>query len=164
MLGDNNPDTLVTRGNLAYWLGRAGRVDEAFAAFEKLLEDQLRRLGEPCHTLKTRYNLADVLGRAGQIQSDRCIQELAENRRLRGTITPTRSTPVAISLVCWGGRVGLRGACWFEQLLEDQRRVLGEDHRETLKTRSVADMLGGRVGLAERLLRSSSFCPRIVGC
>ncbi|MEU8004405.1 tetratricopeptide repeat protein [Catellatospora sp. NPDC049111] len=64
VLGPDDPDTLVTRGNLAYWRGEAGDAAGAVAAYEQLLDDQLRVLG-PDHpnTLATRNNLAGWRGR-----------------------------------------------------------------------------------------------------
>src|SRR6266581_757178 len=50
-LGPDHPDTLTTRGNLAYWLGEAGQVQQAAGQFERLLADQERLLGQdgPAH-------------------------------------------------------------------------------------------------------------------
>ena len=60
----DNPNTLNTRSNLAFWLGSAGRVDDAIAGFETLLTDQLRVLGpDNPNTLNTRNNLAFWLER-----------------------------------------------------------------------------------------------------
>ena len=59
----------MTRNNLASLFGEAGRVDQAIAQFEALLNDHLRVLG-PDHpeTLKTRKNLARWLGVVGEVQ------------------------------------------------------------------------------------------------
>ncbi|MGW5442711.1 tetratricopeptide repeat protein [Streptomyces asiaticus] len=65
-LGPDHPDTLVARGNLASWRGRAGDAAGAATAFADLLADRVRVLG-PDHpdTLTTRGNLASWRGRAG---------------------------------------------------------------------------------------------------
>jgi tetratricopeptide repeat protein len=62
VLGPDHPHTLTTRGNLATWLGEAGRPEEAARRFEELLADRLRVLG-PDHpdTLTTRHNLAEFV-------------------------------------------------------------------------------------------------------
>ena len=67
MLGPDHPDTLTTRGNLAYMLGEAGQPGQAAAQVRDLLTDFLRVLG-PDHpgTLTARANLAYMLGAAGQ--------------------------------------------------------------------------------------------------
>ena len=66
VLGADHPSTLTTRGNLALWLGEAGRVDEAIAALEVLLADRLRVLGaDHPSTLAPRNSLAYWLGKAG---------------------------------------------------------------------------------------------------
>ncbi len=58
-LGPDHPDTLLTRRNLASWLGRSGQPGEAASQFRQLLNDHLRVLS-PDHldTLRTRNNLA----------------------------------------------------------------------------------------------------------
>ncbi|WP_051893278.1 tetratricopeptide repeat protein, partial [Streptomyces erythrochromogenes] len=65
-LGEDHPDTLTTRNNLAYWRGEAGDAAGAAAAFADLLTDRARVLG-PDHpnTLTTRNNLAYWRGEAG---------------------------------------------------------------------------------------------------
>jgi len=62
VLGADNPDTLTGRNNLAFYLGKAGRVEEALAESKALLEDRHRVLG-PDHpdTLRTQSNLARFL-------------------------------------------------------------------------------------------------------
>ena len=66
--GPDHPDTLATRGILAYCRGEAGDLAGAAAAYEELLADQLRVLG-PDHpdTLAARANLAYCRGEAGDL-------------------------------------------------------------------------------------------------
>ncbi|MFD4743238.1 NB-ARC domain-containing protein [Streptomyces virginiae] len=45
-LGEHHPDTLTTRGNLAFWRGRAGDAAGAAEALADLLPDQIRVLGK----------------------------------------------------------------------------------------------------------------------
>ena len=45
VLGPEAPDTLSTRSNLAFWLGRDGRVKDAISQFEELLDDATRVFG-----------------------------------------------------------------------------------------------------------------------
>jgi hypothetical protein len=51
ILGPDHPDTLITRGNLAYWQGEAGDIAGAATASQELLTDQLRVLGPGLSTL-----------------------------------------------------------------------------------------------------------------
>ena len=66
VLGPDHPDALVTRANLASWLGELGDPASAAAALEQVLIDQLRVLG-PDHpdALATRANLASWRDKAG---------------------------------------------------------------------------------------------------
>ncbi|MFE2337293.1 NB-ARC domain-containing protein, partial [Streptomyces coelicoflavus] len=58
-LGEDHPDTLTARGNLAYWQGEAGDASGAVTALTALLPDDLAALGEDDpNTLTTRHNLA----------------------------------------------------------------------------------------------------------
>lgn len=43
--GDDHPDTLVSRCNLAHCLGEAGRVEEAVAGYSGVVQDMVRMLG-----------------------------------------------------------------------------------------------------------------------
>jgi hypothetical protein len=45
VLGNDHPDTLSARLNLARWRGRAGDPAGAAEAFEALLDDRVRVLG-----------------------------------------------------------------------------------------------------------------------
>ncbi|MFD6504349.1 tetratricopeptide repeat protein, partial [Streptomyces goshikiensis] len=45
VLGNNHPDTLNSRGNLATWRGKAGDPAGAAQAFTELLTDAVRVLG-----------------------------------------------------------------------------------------------------------------------
>jgi hypothetical protein len=76
VLGPDHPHTLSARHELAYWLGAAGRVDEAIPRFQALLDDRLRVLG-PDHpnTLTTRHNLAYLLRKAGRVDEARSIED-----------------------------------------------------------------------------------------
>ncbi|XUL89452.1 tetratricopeptide repeat protein [Streptomyces galilaeus] len=59
VLGEDHPDTLTTRSNLAAWRGEAGDAAGAAQAYADLLADRIRVLGEDHpDTLTTRNNLA----------------------------------------------------------------------------------------------------------
>ena len=65
VLGPEHPDTLATRGNLAYWTGVAGDAAGARDQFAALVPIQERVLGpEHPDTLTIRRNLARWTGEA----------------------------------------------------------------------------------------------------
>jgi hypothetical protein len=68
VLGPDHPDTLVTRGQVAYYTGEGGDPAGALELYRELLTDQQRVLG-PDHpdTVLTRYRLAGVLQSQGQL-------------------------------------------------------------------------------------------------
>ena len=45
VLGEDHPNTLTTRGNLAGLIGSTGRVQEAITLYEDVLDDMCRVLG-----------------------------------------------------------------------------------------------------------------------
>ena len=68
VLGEDHPDTLTTRHNLAYCYQEAGRIDEAITLYENLVSDRIRVLGEDHpQTLWTRCDLAEAYKDAGRI-------------------------------------------------------------------------------------------------
>jgi hypothetical protein len=67
VLGADHPDTLITRGNLAFCRAERGDVAGAITEFEALLADVIRVLGgDHPHTLTTRNSLAHWRGRPGR--------------------------------------------------------------------------------------------------
>ncbi|MEV6842192.1 tetratricopeptide repeat protein, partial [Actinoplanes sp. NPDC051411] len=65
-LGEDHPDTLISRSNLALIYQVAGRTAEAVAEFEAVLADQQRVLGEDHpDTLISRSNLTGAYQDAG---------------------------------------------------------------------------------------------------
>ncbi|GAA4263875.1 tetratricopeptide repeat protein [Dactylosporangium darangshiense] len=155
VLGEDHPDTLATRNNLAAAYQEAGRVPEAVAAFEQLLPDLRRVLGEDHpDTLAARNNLAYVYRDTGRVAEAVAAFEqlLLDFRRVLGEDHPdtltTRNNLAAAYRTA--GRVA-EAVAVFEQLLTDRRRVLGEDHPNTLATRAhlaAAYRAAGRVAEA----------------
>jgi tetratricopeptide (TPR) repeat protein len=154
-LDPDHPDTMITRGNLAAWLGKAGRVDEAVTRFEELLSDQMRVLGrDHADTLTARSDVAYWLGEAGRV--DEAVTRFEELRTDRMRVLGPGHPNILItrnSLAYWlaeAGRVD-EAVTRFEELLTDRMRVLGPDHPNTLTTRTnLAHWLGeaGRVDKA----------------
>ncbi len=110
-LGPDHPDTLTTRGNLAYCQGAAGDIAGSAAAFEELLTDRLRVLG-PDHTdtLGVRANLAHFRGQAGNAAgAAAALEELLTDclRVLGPDHTDTlgfRANPRPLAGAGWGRR------------------------------------------------------------
>ncbi|MCB0990946.1 MAG: tetratricopeptide repeat protein, partial [Acidimicrobiales bacterium] len=171
VLGSDHPDTLATRGNLASWLGRMGRVEEAVEECRRLLTDRTRVLGgDHPDTLATRHNLAYLLGSIGRV--DEAVEEL---RRLLTDFTRVLGGDHPDTLTTRGNLAYLLGELGrveeavdeFRRLLTDRTRVLGGDHPDTLTTRhNLASLLGsiGRVDEAvEELRRLLTDFTRVLG-
>ncbi|GAA1543619.1 FxSxx-COOH system tetratricopeptide repeat protein [Dactylosporangium maewongense] len=140
VLGENHPDTLTTRGNLADAYHDAGRIDEAIAVLQQLLTDQQRLVGDDDpNTLSTRGNLAVCHHAAGRVdQAVAAFEELlTDRRRVLGEYHPdtltTRNNLADAYLD--GGRTD-EAVSALEQLLTDQRRVHGDNHPHTLVARN----------------------------
>ncbi|MDR2454752.1 MAG: tetratricopeptide repeat protein [Bifidobacteriaceae bacterium] len=171
VLGADHPDTITTRSNLAFWLGRFGRPAEAAAQFQTLLQDQLRVLGaDHPDTLATRSNLASSLGLSGlAAEAVVLFRALLEDKvRLLGSYHPDTLTTRS-NLAFWLGESGqpVEAAAQFRALLQDRQCALGADHPDTLDTRSnLAASLGesGRAaGAAARFQALLQDQVRVLG-
>jgi hypothetical protein len=151
-LGQDHPDTLTARYELAYWQGEAGDFAGAAAAIAELLPDRLRVLG-PDHpdTLGTRANLAYWRGHAGDPANAAAATEAAIADMVR-VLGPDHTTTLSArhNLAHWRGLAGDPAAAVAatEQLLADALRVLGPDHVDTLDTRRNLAVWRGRAGNA----------------
>lgn len=156
-LGADHPDTLTARGDLTYWLGKAGDPAGAAAALDELLSDCLRVLGaDHNHTLSTRRALirwrGDAAGWRGEaIDSVGAVatleQLLSDCLRVLGPDHPdTLGTRRALAY--WRGEAGdsVGAVAALEQLLTEYLRVLGPDHRDTLTARGELAWLLGKAG------------------
>ena len=67
ILGEDHPDTLTSRHNLAYAYESADRLSEAITLYEQVATDRARALGEDHpDTLSTREELAHIYVKAGR--------------------------------------------------------------------------------------------------
>ncbi|MFE6867710.1 tetratricopeptide repeat protein [Kitasatospora sp. NPDC057692] len=163
LLGDDHPDTLVTRGNLADSYGHTGRTGEAIGLLEGVLADCERTLGhDHPDTLVTRGNLADFLHQAGRTGEAIGLQErvLADRERTLGH-DHSHTLTARGNLAHFYGQAGRTGEAigLLEGVLADCERTLGHDHPDTLAVRgNLADFLhqagrtGEAIGLKERVL------------
>ena len=140
ILGDDHPQTLASRNNLAHAHYSAGRLDAAIPLYEEVLADRVRVLGEDHpDTLASRNNLASAYQSAGRLGEAIPLYEevLADSARILGDDHPQTLTSRnnLASAYQSAGRLG-EAIPVFEQTLADRVRVLGDDHPQTLTSRN----------------------------
>ena len=140
LLGENHPDTLTSRNNLAGAYESAGRLTEAIALLEQVLTDCVRILGEDHpDTLASRNNLAGAYESAGRLTEAVTLYEqlLPDSTRILGKDHPNTLTSRNNLAAAYESAGRLTEAITlYEQLLPDRIRVLGEDHPDTLTSRN----------------------------
>ncbi|WP_331734026.1 FxSxx-COOH system tetratricopeptide repeat protein (plasmid) [Streptomyces sp. NBC_01220] len=163
VLGEDDPDTLTSRNNLAYAYRSVGDLGRAIALYEQTLTDRTRVLGEDhSDTLASRNNLAGAYRSVGDL--GRAIplyeQTLTDMERVLGENHPDTLASRNNLAGAYRSVGDLRRAIpLYEQTLTDRTRVLGEDHSDTLASRnnlagayrSVGD-LGRAIPLYEQTL------------
>ncbi|MFD4905227.1 tetratricopeptide repeat protein [Kitasatospora purpeofusca] len=155
LLGDDHPNTLTARANLASSYARAGRTGEAIVLEEWVAADRERILG-PDHpdTLSARGNLASSYARAGRTGEAIVLEErvAADRERILGPDHPDTLTARGNLAVSYrrAGRTG-EAIRIGERVAADRERILGDDHPDTLTSRgNLASSYGqaGRTGEA----------------
>jgi tetratricopeptide (TPR) repeat protein len=140
ILGQDHPDTLTSRGNLASAYRAAGELGRAIPLDEQTLADSVRVLGQDHpDTLISRNNLAYAYRAVGDLR--RAIplyeQTLADRQRVLGQDHPDTLASRNNLAVAYQAAGDLdRAIPLFEQALADSTRVLGQDHPQTLTSRS----------------------------
>ncbi len=137
-LGDDHPDTLESRNNLATAYHAAGQPNRAIPLFEQVLKARQQKLGEDhLDTLESRGNLAVAFRDSGQL--DRAIplyEQVLRARRARlgddhpDTLKSMDNLAVAYVDV---GRLD-RALPLQEQALNGRRARLGDEHPQTLRS------------------------------
>ena len=152
--GEEHPDTLTSRDNLAHVLNRLGRLEEAEVEHRAVLQIRRRVSGEEHpDTLTSRDNLALVLNGLGRLEEaeaeHRAVLEI--RRRVSGEEHPdTLISRGNLALVL--GDLGRLEEAEVEHraVLRIRRRVLGEEHPSTLTSRgNLAHVLHGLGRLEE---------------
>ncbi|MFI6038095.1 tetratricopeptide repeat protein [Streptomyces sp. NPDC051315] len=140
VLGEDHPNTLASRNNLASAYRSAGDMGRALPLYERTLTDTVRVLGEDHpNTLTSRNNLAGAYESAGDL--GRAIplyeQTLQDRTRVLGEDHPNTldSRNDLAGAYESAGDLG-RAIPLYEQTLQDRTRVLGEDHPNTLTSRN----------------------------
>ncbi len=169
--GEEHPDTLTSRNNLAGALRALGRLEEAEAEHRAVLTIRRRVLGEEHpDTLNSRNNLAGALGALGRLEEAEAEHraELEVGRRVLGEEHPDTLTSRNNLAVVLGDLGRLEEAeAEHRAVLQIRRRVLGEEHPSTLTSRNnLAGALGalGRLEEAEAEHRAElEACRRVLG-
>ena len=140
LLGEDHPDTLSAKHDLALAYQGVGRPAEAASLFERVAADRERVLG-PDHpdTLAARSNLALTLQGVGRPAEAASLFErvAADRERVLGPDHPdTLAARSNLALTLQGVGRPAEAASLFERVAADRERVLGPDHPDTLAARS----------------------------
>ncbi|MFD4444553.1 tetratricopeptide repeat protein [Nocardia sp. NPDC058519] len=136
ILGQDHPDTLRLRNNLAAAYHAAGRTPDAVTLLEQLRTETERVLGsDHPFTMSIDGNLAYMYVTAGRVPEAIALSEqtLTILQRLQGPDTP--QTLVCRSNLAFAYRVAGRiheAVAMSEQTRTDAERILGGDHPDTL--------------------------------
>ena len=139
VLGEDHPNTLTSRNNLAGAYESAGRLTEAITLYKQVLPDSIRVLGEDHpNTLTSRNNLAGAYESAGRLTEAITLYEQVLPDRIRvlgedhpNTLTSRNNLAGAYHAA---GRL-TEAITLYEQVLTDSIRVLGEAHPFTATVR-----------------------------
>ena len=159
LLGEDHPDTLTTRFELAQVIGHRHDA-EAERLYLQVLADQERILGaDDPRTVATRHALALAISSQGRAEEAEqiCRQVLTAQQGLLGDDHPdTLRTRYTITWqISQQGR-DTEAEYQYRQILADQRRVLGDEHPQVLSTRRGLALTTARQGRhkeAEQMFR-----------
>ena len=171
VLGEDHPDTLTSRNDLAGAYESAGRITEAIALLEQVLTDSIRILDpDHPHTLAWRNNLANAYRKAGRITEAITLYEQVTKdcARILGEDHPdTLASRNNLAYAYKSAGRLTEAITLFEQVLTDSIRILGKDHPNTLTIRNnlaatyrSAGRLTEAITLYEQVLTD---CTRVLG-
>jgi tetratricopeptide (TPR) repeat protein len=150
--GQEHPETLTSRNNLAYAYRDAGRVNDALALFEQVLTTREHIHGhDHPDTLTSRNNLANAYQDAGRLNDALALfeQVLTTREQTLGHDHPStlnsRNSYAHANRAA--GRLN-RALPLYEQVLAAREQTLGHDHPSTLNSRNnlaYAYRAGGRL-------------------
>jgi tetratricopeptide (TPR) repeat protein len=171
VLGEDHPDTLGDRANLAYAYWSAEQPGEAIPLLERTLADYERIIGaDHSDTLTVRNNLAAAYQAAGRLGEAIPLleQNLADRQRVLGIGHPdvlTSRNNLAAAYKA-AGRLG-EAIPLLERNVAGSERSQGGDHLNTLRSRgnlAAVHLLAGRVSEAIPLYeRNVTDCERVLG-
>lgn len=163
ILGNDHPDTLISRDNLAGAYEADGRFNEAITLYEQTLADSTRILGnDHPNTLASRNNLAGAYESNGRLSEAISLFEqiLTDSIRILGNDHPD-TLIVRNNLAYTYQHAGClnEAISLYEQILTDSIRILGDDHPNTLASRNnlayanvLTDRLDDAIALYEQNL------------
>ena len=163
ILGNDHPDTLISRDNLAGAYEADGRLNEAITLYEQTLADSTRILGnDHPNTLASRNNLAGAYESNGRLSEAISLFEqiLTDSIRILGNDHPD-TLIVRNNLEYTYQHAGClnEAISLYEQILTDSIRILGDDHPNTLASRNnlayanvLTDRLDDAIALYEQNL------------
>ena len=145
-LGSAHADTRASRAGLADLLRASGKLEEARAAHQRLLDDCLHALG-PDHpdTLAARAALAATLAQLGEFPAaltlHEQINESCERQFGAAHILTLDSLAGQAQTLVRHGELA-RARMVYERVLEGRERLLGSEHADTLRvTQQLAVLL-----------------------
>ncbi|KAM0714759.1 hypothetical protein Q7P37_009776 [Cladosporium fusiforme] len=171
VLGEEHPDTLTSKSNLALAYQYLGQYDKAAELGEQVLEIGKRVLGEEHpDTLTSKSNLALAYQYLGQYDKAAELGEqvLEADKRVLGEEHPgtlTSKGNLALTYRYLGQYD--KAAELGEQVLEIGKRVLGEEHPDTLTSKS--NLANTQRGLGQHdlaidlMMRSSELSLKVLG-
>ncbi|MFJ8444293.1 tetratricopeptide repeat protein [Kitasatospora griseola] len=171
ILGDDHPDTVASRNNLATAYQAVGDPGRAVPLLERAVLDSERILGsDHPHTLVSRNNLATAYEAVGDLGRAIGVHEraLRDRERVIGDDHPHTLTSRSNLANAYqaAGDLG-RAVPLHERTLRDRERILGDDHPDTLASRNnlaVAYEAAGEPGRAIDLHeRSVLDSERVLG-
>lgn len=139
-LGEDHPDTLTSKVNLAVCLRQLGRLEEAQFLQECVVDARTRTLGsEHIDTLSARASLARTLSLQGRVSEALALQDsVVDNysRLLGADHLQTLSARAArAELLLQRGDIEPARIAQ-EQVLALRKRLLGAEHRDTLRSKT----------------------------
>ncbi len=149
-LGDDHPDTLLTRQQIASFIGASGDPSQALRLSAEVLDDQRRVLG-PDHryTLTCRAQVAYYTGETGDPAAalDLYRRVAADQERALGPDHRDTLTCRA-QAAYYTGETGDPAVALdlYRRVAADQERTLGPDDRDTLVSRAQAAFYTGATG------------------
>lgn len=139
VLGPDNPATLVTRSDIANWTAESGSIETGLRDLRAALSDQERVLGDGHpDTMTTRRRVAYWRGVSGDLSggiSDLCSLLDDQEPLFDGTPYVLAVRNDIVTLRTRTGQLAdlVVAAGELEQLVGDSRKVLGNEHPDTVR-------------------------------
>jgi tetratricopeptide (TPR) repeat protein len=171
VLGEDHPDTLTARHNLAGAYLGIGLLDEAIPLYERALADRERILGRDDPDISQSLNgLALAYKEAGRLDEAIALYEraLTDCERVLGADHPNTLTVRGNLADAYeaAGRL-VEAIPLMERTLTESERVSGEDHPRTLRRRNNLAHTYQAVGRPDEAIalfeRALTDCERILG-